>query len=132
VSKELPEILSDEEFARMLQERDEAARALRNDHDRWDNSERIPPPRPSDGLPESTIEQHFPRIAQKLVLVWPSKACAEYLTSLIVTEREARQGFPPEVIEDLLMLHSMNDMILRSNQTRSALNSTPDKLPPHF
>ena len=132
MSKELPEIISDEEFARMLQERDKAARALRSDHDRWDNSSIIPAHRPGDGRPESTLEQNFPRIAQKLVLVWPSEACAAYLTSLIVNEREARQGFPPEVIDDLLMLHSMNDMILRGLQTRSALNSLPDKLPPHF
>jgi hypothetical protein len=128
VSKELPEIISDEEFARMLRERDTAARALRTDQDRWDNSAIIPAHRPTDGLPESTIEQHFPRIAQKLVLVWPSEACAEYLTSLIVTKRETRQGFPPEVVEDLLMLHSMNDMILRGvPQARTATDSIPDK-----
>lgn len=132
MSKELPEIVSDEEFARMLRERDKAARALRTDHDRWDNSAIIPAHRPGDGLPESTLEQHFPRIVQKLLLVWPSEACAAYLTSLIVNQREARQGFPPEVIDDLLMLHSMNDIILRGAQTRSGLNTPPDKLPPHF
>jgi hypothetical protein len=133
VSKELPEILSDEEFARKLQEREAAAHALSTTHDQWkNNSARNPVRQPSDGLPESTIEQHFPRIAQKLVLVWPSEACAAYLTSLIVNEREARQGFPPEVLDDLLMLHSMNDMILRGLQPRSAVRSTTDKPPPHF
>jgi hypothetical protein len=132
VSKELPEILSDEEFARMLQERDKDSHALSTTRDQWNKSARIPVRQPSDGLPESTIEQHFPRIAQKLVLVWPSEACAIYLTSLIVNEREARQGFPPEVLDDLLMLHSMNDMIMRGLQARSAINSTTDKLPPHF
>jgi len=65
-------------------------------------------------------------------MVWPSEACAAYLTSLIVTERETRQGFPPDVIEDLLMLHSINDIILRNAGTRSRLNSNSDKLPPHF
>ena len=133
MSKELPEILSDEEFARMLQEREIASHALSTTHDQWkSNPARIAGRQPSDGLPESTIEQHFPRIAQKLVLVWPSEACAVYLTSLIVNEREARQGFPPEVLDDLLMLHSMNDMILRGLKARSAFNSTTDKLPPHF
>jgi hypothetical protein len=132
VSKELPEILSDEEFARMLQERDKESHALSTTRDQWKKSASIPVHQPSDGLPESTIEQYFPRIAQKLVLVWPSEACAVYLTSLIVNEREARQGFPPQVLDDLLMLHSMNDMILRSLQPRSAVSSTTDKLPPHF
>lgn len=133
MNKELPEILSDEEFARMLEERESAAHALSTTQDQWkSNPARIAARQPSDGLPESTIEQHFPRIAQKLILVWPSEACAVYLTSLIVNEREARQGFPPEVLDDLLMLHSMNDMILRGLQARSAFNSTRDKLPPHF
>src|SRR5258705_437120 len=118
MSKDFPEILSDEEFARMLNERERAARAIRTDQERWDNSALVPPRRPSDGRPESTIEQDFPRIAEKLVLVWPSEACAIYLTNLIVTKRETRQGFPPEVIEDLLMLHSMNDMLVRNMRTR--------------
>jgi hypothetical protein len=30
------------------------------------------------------------------------------------------------------MLHSMNDIILRSIETRTALNSIPAKPPPHF
>jgi len=132
MSEEFPEIVSDEEFARMLRERDQAARAIRLGHDRWNDSERAPTSRPSDGLPESTIEQFFPQIARKLVMVWPSEACAAYLTSLIVTERETRQGFPPDVIDDLLMLHSINDIILRNAGTRSTLNSISDKLPPHF
>lgn len=134
MSNDLPTIISDEEFARMLTERNKAARALRTDHDRWDNSAIIPSYRPGDGLPESSIEQNFPRIAEKLILVWPSEACAAYLTSLIVNKREARQGFPPEVIEDLLMLHSMNDMILRTTlrPTRTATNLAPDKKPPHM
>lgn len=133
MSKELPEILSDEEFARMLEERETASRALSTTQDQWkSNPARIAARQPSDGLPESTIEQQFPRIAQKLALVWASEACAVYLTSLIVNEREARQGFPPEVLDDLLMLHSMNDMILRGLKARSAFNSTTDKLPPHF
>ena len=125
-------MLSDEEFARMLRERDQAARAIRLGHDGWDNPVLAPTRRPSDGRPESTIEQQFPQIARKLAMVWPSEACAEYITSLIVSKREARQGFPPEVIDDLLMLHSMNDLILRSARTRSALKSISDKLPPHF
>ena len=134
MSKDLPEIVSDEEFARMLKVRDKAVRALRTEHDRWDNSALLPSHQPGDGLPESSIEQHFPRIVEKLILVWPSEACAAYLTSLIVNKREARQGFPPEVIDDLLMLHSMNDIILRSDPQarRTATNSGSDKSSPRL
>jgi hypothetical protein len=129
MSKEFSDIFSDDEFERLLQERHKAERALSTDQAGWDRSGRVPPHRPGDGLPESTIEQHFPQIAKQLILVWPSEACAVYLNNLIVTRRP-RQGFPPEVLDDLLMLHSMNDMLLRSMQSRSAFNSSTGKLPP--
>jgi hypothetical protein len=108
---ELPRIFSDEEFERLLKVRQEEPR---REHDRLDNSGIRPAPRISDGLPESTIEQQFPHIAQKLAVVWPSEACGLYITDLIVNRREARQGFPHEVIEDLLMLHSINDMLVHA------------------
>ena len=129
MSEELPEILPDDEFERRLQERHKAERALSTGQAGWDHSERVPPHHPSDGLPESTIEQRFPQIAKKLILVWPSEACAAYLNNLIVTKRP-REGFPPEVLDDLLMLYSMNDMLLRSMQSRSALDSGTGKVPP--
>jgi hypothetical protein len=114
MSKELPQIVSDEEFERLLHEREKALRALRSDHDKWDNSGMVAPQRrESDGLPESTIEQSFPQIAHKLTIVWPSEACAAYISSLLVNKRETRQGFPPEIVEDLLMLHAINDMLTR-------------------
>jgi hypothetical protein len=129
MSIDFPEILSDDDFERMLQERNTAARALRIDQVGWDNAARIPAHRPNDGFPESTIEQHFPQIAKKLVLVWPSEACAAYLSNLIVTRRP-RQGFPPEVLDDLLMLYSMNDILLRTIQRNRESKSNPGKPPP--
>jgi hypothetical protein len=110
VITELPKIFSDEEFDRLLKVRREVPRP---EHDRLDNSGVRPARQKSDGLPESTIEQQFPHIAQKLAVVWPSEACGLYITDLIVNRREARQGFPNEVIEDLLMLHAINDMLVR-------------------
>ena len=110
MSSELPKILSDEEFDKLLKVREEVPRP---EHDCWDNSGIRPPAPPSDGLPESCIEQQFPHIAKKLTLAWPSDACALYIADLVVNTREARQGFPQEVLEDLLMLHEINDMLLR-------------------
>ncbi len=48
-----------------------------------------------------------------------------YLTSLIVNERETRQGFPKDVLEDLLMLHSINDILMRTQNKRTATNHHP-------
>jgi hypothetical protein len=110
VSTDLPQMLSDEEFAKLLKAREGAARP---EHDCWDNAGVRPPPEIGDGLPESCIEQQFPHIAKKLTLAWPSEACALYIADLVVNTREARQGFPKEVVEDLLMLHAINDMLMR-------------------
>ena len=124
VSKELPQIISDEEFDRLL---DARKHLPRSEHERWDNSAVRPSHEPGDGLPECCIEQQFPRIVEKFLVLWPSEACALYITSLLVNTREARQGFPKEVVEDLLMLHAINDMLVRSGSRPPRM----DKPVPH-
>lgn len=106
---ELPQILSNEEIDNLLKARGEAPRP---EHDCWDNSGVRPPAAASDGLPESSIEQQFPHIVEKLLVVWPSEACGMYISDLVVNRREARQGFPQDVVDDLLMLHQINDMLV--------------------
>ncbi len=110
MTTELPQILSDEEFALLLKVREAMPRP---EHDRLDNAGIRPPRQFSDGLPESSLEQQFPHIAAKLAVVWPSEACGLYISDLIVNKRDVRQGFPQEIIEDLLMLHAINDMLVR-------------------
>jgi hypothetical protein len=105
---DFPQLMSDAQFAAELEERECHER---QEYDRWNPVTGQKPV--SDGLPESTLEQSFPHIARKLSAIWPSDACAEYINSLLVVEREARQGFPASVVEDLLMLHAMNEMLMR-------------------
>jgi hypothetical protein len=125
-TEELPKILSDEEFEQLLKAREHA---LREGYDRWENSGVRPPPRASDGLPESCIEQQFPHVAAKLCGVWPSDACGLYISDLIVNKRGARQGFPAEVIEDLLMLFEVNEMLVRAGN-RTPQRAAPDPVAP--
>lgn len=56
----------------------------------------------------SHLEQKFPRIAMKLVEVWQSDACRDYLHSLLMDDRGDRQGFPADVMDELLMLDSIH------------------------
>src|SRR6187431_1037998 len=103
---ELPKLMTDEEFAALVNQRKQFDRA---EHERWNNAgDPRAKTEQTDGRPESTLEQHFPRIAQKLAAIWRSEACAVYLKDLMVTERNTRQGFPPDVVEDLLMLYLIN------------------------
>ena len=56
----------------------------------------------------SALESLFPRIAQNVVAVWKDAEAAKYFDKLVVDtragENNARQGFPPEVLEELLFL----------------------------
>jgi hypothetical protein len=112
---ELPRIFSDEEIDVLLNERRGPGAAIFDGHDtRGVRRVHVP----SDGRPESTLEQRFPHIAQKLAALWPSEACALYLSSLVVMDRDGRAGFPLEIVEDLIMLHHINDMRLRQEPPR--------------
>lgn len=110
MSDELPKLFSDEEFneQRLVRERRELA-------DRRVEERRarpVPPLKNTDGLPQSTIEQRFPHIAKKLTALWLTEACAEFLSGLTVADRPGRQGFPLDVMEDLMMLYEINDMLI--------------------
>ena len=85
----------------------------RPEHDRLDNKAIIATALTTDGLPESTIEQRFAHVSQHLVAMWPSEACALYIQRLVISDRGVRQGFPQDVIDDLLMLYQINEMRCR-------------------
>jgi len=118
---DLPKIFSDDEFdAAKQQQLDKRMR-----HDRWDPSGARAIPLPTDGKAECTLEQSFPHIGRKLISLWGTDVCGLYLKTLIVSDRETRKGFPLDVIEDLLMLHVINEMV-----SRKIGFASPPKLPP--
>jgi hypothetical protein len=55
--------------------------------------------------PRSALEIQYPRIAEQLVVKWNQYDCEQFLNGLVMDERGDRQGFPVNVIDDLLMLH---------------------------
>jgi hypothetical protein len=114
-SSEFPAILSDEEFEAVRKQRERIVRSRLNSTDITDTQR---PPAPTDGRPESTIEQRFPHVAKMLVAMWPSEALALYVKRMMVADRETRAGFPRDVIEDLLLLDELNDMLLRKIASR--------------
>jgi hypothetical protein len=107
---EFPSLLSDEEFEDLKLRRYQGERP---EHDQLDNKGIRAKSAPTDGLPESTIEQRFARVSQQLAEMWPSDACASYINGLVISDRAERQGFPQEVIDDLMMLYQINEMRCR-------------------
>ena len=59
-------------------------------------------------FPEKLVAQ-FERVAKKLNEDWGKPAAAEYLHDLIFPSRPGRQGFPPEVAEEILAIKTMHE-----------------------
>lgn len=66
-----------------------------------------PPPGPpviDEVPPLDIVRERFPRIAKAIELMWGTRELESYLGKLIITERENREGFPPDVLSALLRI----------------------------
>jgi hypothetical protein len=70
---------------------------------------RVAAPPEAAGDTRCALERSFQRIADKIAETWPRAECARYVDSLLVDERGGRQGFPPEVVSELFLLHALLD-----------------------
>lgn len=61
-----------------------------------------PAPKAAEVPPMDIVRTHFPRIAKTIEMTWGSRELEGYLARLVISDREARQGFPPVVLEALL------------------------------
>jgi len=58
------------------------------------------------------LMRRFPRIANQLAAVWSETSFARsYLESLLVDDRGHRQGFPPDVLRELLSLRLYHETL---------------------
>ena len=55
----------------------------------------------------SAIERRFSRIAKELATRWKDGDIDAYLDSLLLDDRGDRQGFPADVLEELMFLNSL-------------------------
>lgn len=53
------------------------------------------------------VEGGFERVAKRIELFWDEPVINQVFTSLIISDREHRQGFPPEVMEAILKLYQL-------------------------
>lgn len=59
----------------------------------------------------SELEQHFPHLIDKIVLLWGAPGFSSFLSNLIIDYRGNRHGFPPAVMDELLFLGAVDDVI---------------------
>ncbi|MDB5805615.1 MAG: hypothetical protein JWN73_2937 [Betaproteobacteria bacterium] len=55
----------------------------------------------------SDLEEQYAHLAEKMVGIWGTPECVAFLRKLIVDERGSRQGFPFEVMSELLILSAV-------------------------
>ena len=56
----------------------------------------------------AAVKMNFPRIHQSIVSLWGTAQGETFLDGLIVDERGGRQGFPPDVMQALLLLQRVH------------------------
>ena len=72
---------------------------------------------PVDRKYVSALEKGFPRVVDKILLMWGAKEFPEFLSTLMIDTRGGRQGFPFEVIQELMFLQEIHDYRLGKRTT---------------
>ena len=72
---------------------------------------------PVDRKYVSALEKHFPRIVDKILLMWGAKELPEYLNTLLLDNRGDRHGYPFEVIQEMMFLQEIHECRLGKRTT---------------
>jgi hypothetical protein len=54
------------------------------------------------------LEKQFPRIMQSIILMWGFPEFSKYIEKISVDDRGNRQGFPAEVLEEIMLLQAVH------------------------
>ena len=65
------------------------------------------------------ILEFYPRIGERIALLWGSAELQKYLNELIFDKRGGREGFPPHIASIILRLHKEHDMIVVDKDNNS-------------
>lgn len=58
------------------------------------------------------LETKHPRVFDKIIKLWGSLEADDYMAGLMVDDRGGRQGFPPDVLNNILMLSRIHARVL--------------------
>ena len=75
--------------------------------------QKAPPPPPPKIAPRVLIKEKFPRISERIELLWGTLELHKYLQQTLFTERSGRQGFPQDVMQALGEIHIEHTHILK-------------------
>lgn len=70
------------------------------------------------------IQGQFPKVGDKIALMWGTVGLQDYLTKIIFDERGGRQGFPKPVISALMQLHEYHDTLIPKLDSKDTWENT--------
>ena len=71
----------------------------------------------------SDLELQYPRLMVRMIEGWSRPELAAEINQLIVDERGGRQGFPPDVMEELWFLYQMHQALHAQTESRPAASA---------
>jgi hypothetical protein len=75
----------------------------------------------------SEIEKNFPRIVEKIIMLWGHESVAAFLSHLLIDDRGDRQGFNGEIMAEIMFLNNLYEDMQRDKtpQTGQAIWENP-------
>jgi ankyrin repeat protein len=73
----------------------------------------------------AALEAKYPRIFNRIMELWESLELEEYFSELMVDKRGGRQGFPPDVLNDILTLSRIHGRILELKDIKRGEEEDP-------
>jgi ankyrin repeat protein len=73
----------------------------------------------------AALEAKYQRIFNRIMELWESLELEEYFSELMVDKRGGRQGFPPDVLNDILTLSRIHGRILELRQIKRGEEEDP-------
>jgi hypothetical protein len=74
------------------------------------------------------LENQYPRILEKIMMLWDKPGMNDYFTQLMVSDREDRAGFPPDVAAEIMRLSLVHASSHTSSQKHDIWDISMDKL----
>ncbi len=72
------------------------------------------------------LSEQYPQIIERIVALWGEPNTArQYFQNLLMTDRNSRQGFPPQVYTELLALSVLYDRLYPAKPKPEAMRRDP-------
>jgi hypothetical protein len=73
------------------------------------------------------LESKYPRILEKIMMLWDNPGINDYFTQLMVSDREDRAGFPSDVAAEIMRLSLVHASSHLNNQKHDVWDISTDK-----